>query len=271
MEGPAEICGIPLPEGMVEKLRASAKIKTVARRRRRRRSHAARPHRRCRRGYARRCCAVTGTAAWATATAATGCRSITSGQDRGAAATTSPTSVGVRRRRHRPPRRPRAPRTVAAAREPEPRSTGYGSCTADQLPALAELAGADDVLSLSRGIRSSPIVDQLDRGACDASGAGPVPLRAALTRGDRDFPTSSLKTRRAKWRSCGLRDVSGRRGSSPRCGRRGSRRCATAVGVGVAGEPERVVGEVRGTGAVRRSRGRRGRCDAERTRRAGSR
>ena len=28
-EGPAEICGIPLPEGMVEKLRASAKIKVV--------------------------------------------------------------------------------------------------------------------------------------------------------------------------------------------------------------------------------------------------
>jgi hypothetical protein len=29
MKGPAEVCGIPLPEGMVEKLRASAKIKPV--------------------------------------------------------------------------------------------------------------------------------------------------------------------------------------------------------------------------------------------------
>src|SRR5262245_48962292 len=29
MEGRAEVCGIPLPEGMVEKLRASARIKTV--------------------------------------------------------------------------------------------------------------------------------------------------------------------------------------------------------------------------------------------------
>jgi hypothetical protein len=29
MEGPAEICGIPLPDGMVEKLRASAKVKPV--------------------------------------------------------------------------------------------------------------------------------------------------------------------------------------------------------------------------------------------------
>ncbi len=29
MEGPAEVCGIPLPAGMVEKLRTSAKVKTV--------------------------------------------------------------------------------------------------------------------------------------------------------------------------------------------------------------------------------------------------
>ena len=29
LEGPAEVCGIPLPDGMVEKLRASAKVKPV--------------------------------------------------------------------------------------------------------------------------------------------------------------------------------------------------------------------------------------------------
>ena len=176
LEGPAELCGIPLPEGMVEKLRASAKVQPVLvdeqgtevdERQAR--------HPRCRRGCATACCAATVTADSA-ATAATGCRCTTSGRRAGVAATTSPTS--------RPSASVAVPTTMKASCLTAPCScweirtvpTACVSCIATTSPQLAQIAGVESVYDLN----GHPVItdpEQLDA-ALARIRAGPVTAAA---------------------------------------------------------------------------------------------
>ncbi len=121
MEGPAEVCGIPLPAGMVEKLRTSAKVKTVLVD-----AHGAEVTRgkaapslpprvresvlRRRRALPPRRLRPPSRPASASPVAQVLGRLRRSEQPR----------RRVRRGRHRPPRRPRTPRPLAVARQPQP-------------------------------------------------------------------------------------------------------------------------------------------------------
>jgi hypothetical protein len=86
LEGPAEIVGIPLPDAMVEQLRASASVEPCSSTTAGSRRGSVDDRVRCHRNASAPCCCATGTAAARTATCATDCRCTTSGRAAGVAA-----------------------------------------------------------------------------------------------------------------------------------------------------------------------------------------